>query len=630
MTIKIQGDKITFPDDSEQTTAYDGSSGGGVPEAPIDGKEYARKDAEWVEVTGGDAVVFRGELLANQTVAGSTMTKVNLDTSSIDTDSALVDGKFKPSVAGYYQVNGAVGAYCVPPSDNTNVTLFKNGVVYSSGSQISMVGLNSARSVVSDVIYLNGTTDYLELHGFVTSTGTTAIDSSDANTFLSAVLVTGGTGTGGSGGGSYTPEPMVWEDKSADKEPSVKYTNTNNVPLYVSLRSYANIADTGNYFTFKMDDFEIGGSGSQKAIAWNTNLFIVPAGSTYEVILSGTCQITRWMEASMPVAVGTGGKTVAFRAKLSSDQTGFSSSTWGKVNLDTAPIDTDNALIDGKFQPSVAGYYQVSGTARQQCTPPATQIVTGIYKNGVITVAGSEVTTTLESARSIASGLIYLDGKEDYIELYVLLGGSGSLAINSSIHNTNLSAVLVSGGSGGSIWTEEDGKAVYDGDIEVNGVTVGTGNGNNQNAILGDGAGSSLTTGFNDTALGYYALNNATDGNNNTAIGTTAGSTLTTGSNVTCIGYSAQPSSPDKNNQVNIGNDAVEETRLAGRVQFRSYPDIGTSPSAPNMFISVSGHVYQSTAVFYSTQEVDKMLAIKDKLIEKLSARLDAIEKKVK
>ena len=197
MTIKIQGDKITFPDDSEQTTAYDGSSGGGVPEAPIDGKEYARKDAEWVEVTGGDAVAFRGELLANQTVAGSTMTKVNLDTSSIDTDSALVDGKFKPSVAGYYQVNGAVGAYCVPPSDNTNVTLFKNGVVYSSGSQISMAGLNSARSVVSDVIYLNGTTDYLELHGFVTSTGTTAIDSSDTNTFLSAVLVTGGTGTGG-------------------------------------------------------------------------------------------------------------------------------------------------------------------------------------------------------------------------------------------------------------------------------------------------------------------------------------------------------------------------------------------------------------------------------------------------
>ena len=36
MTIKIQGDKITFPDDSEQTTAYDGSSGGGSTPTPED------------------------------------------------------------------------------------------------------------------------------------------------------------------------------------------------------------------------------------------------------------------------------------------------------------------------------------------------------------------------------------------------------------------------------------------------------------------------------------------------------------------------------------------------------------------------------------------------------------------
>ena len=62
----------------------------------------------------------------------------------------------------------------------------------------------------------------------------------------------------------------------------------------------------------------------------------------------------------MPVAVGTGGKTVAFRGELSANQS--VTSTWTKVNLDTASIDTDNALADGKFQPSVAGYYQVNGS----------------------------------------------------------------------------------------------------------------------------------------------------------------------------------------------------------------------------------------------------------------------------
>ena len=45
---------------------------------------------------------------ADQTVVNNAWTKINLDTASIDTDSALTDGKFKPSVAGFYQVNGSV------------------------------------------------------------------------------------------------------------------------------------------------------------------------------------------------------------------------------------------------------------------------------------------------------------------------------------------------------------------------------------------------------------------------------------------------------------------------------------------------------------------------------------------
>ena len=35
-------------------------------------------------------------------------------------------------------------------------------------------------------------------------------------------------------------------------------------------------------------------------------------------------------------------------------------------------------------------------------------------------------------------------------------------------------------------------------------------------------------------------------------------------------------------------------------------------------------------SAYYSAEEVDKKLAIKDKLIEKLSARLDELEKRVK
>ena len=60
------------------------------------------------------------------------------------------------------------------------------------------------------------------------------------------------------------------------------------------------------------------------------------------------------------------------------------SNTWTKVNLDNASIDTDNALVDGKFQPAVAGYYQVSGAVNQYCDPSSTSTVSAIYKNGEI------------------------------------------------------------------------------------------------------------------------------------------------------------------------------------------------------------------------------------------------------
>jgi hypothetical protein len=46
--------------------------------------------------------------------------------------------------------------------------------------------------------------------------------------------------------------------------------------------------------------------------------------------------------------------------------------------------------------------------------------------------------------------------------------------------------------------------------------------------------------------------------------------------------------------------------------------------------MDVNGRIHKALNTTYSTEEVDKKLAIKDKLIEKLSARLDKLEKKLK
>ena len=55
-----------------------------------------------------------------------------------------------------------------------------------------------------------------------------------------------------------------------------------------------------------------------------------------------------------------------------------------------------------------------------------------------------------------------------------------------------------------------------------------------------------------------------------------------------------------------------------------------TNTRAPNLTMGSDGNIQRSTTLTYSTQEVDEKLAIKDKLIEKLSARLTKLEKRIK
>ena len=111
---------------------------------------------------------------------------------------------------------------------------------------------------------------------------------------------------------------------------------------------------------------------------------------------------------------GGGGETVAFRGELSADQSGITSATWTKVELDEASVDTDNAFADGKFMPSVSGYYQVNGGIRSSSTL-ASRTVAGIYKNGSGIAEGSSVDSEA-SYGSVVSDVIYLNGTTDYIE----------------------------------------------------------------------------------------------------------------------------------------------------------------------------------------------------------------------
>jgi hypothetical protein len=108
-----------------------------------------------------------------QTISSVTLTKVQLQTEEFDTNSnfdSTTNYRFTPTVAGYYQISGAVA----DNSSGTNhvATIYKNGAEFKRGNQINYSGISPTQSVVSALISFNGSTDYVELYVYMTLSST--------------------------------------------------------------------------------------------------------------------------------------------------------------------------------------------------------------------------------------------------------------------------------------------------------------------------------------------------------------------------------------------------------------------------------------------------------------------------
>jgi hypothetical protein len=70
--------------------------------------------------------------------------------------------RFRPVEAGYYQVNAQL-TWSVAPGNGSKLAIYKNGVEHAA---YACYAQNAPVFVLSDVIFLNGTTDYLEMWAF--------------------------------------------------------------------------------------------------------------------------------------------------------------------------------------------------------------------------------------------------------------------------------------------------------------------------------------------------------------------------------------------------------------------------------------------------------------------------------
>ena len=135
---------------------------------------------------GGTGPAFRAYRSGNQTISASTGTKVAFNAETFDTNNnfdSTTNYRFTPTVAGYYQVNSTVAF----TTGAGQLGIYKNGSLYQTGIEVTYNGSLGGHLPVTDIVYCNGSTDYIEIYVYLT-TGTT-ISSGETNTSFSASMV---------------------------------------------------------------------------------------------------------------------------------------------------------------------------------------------------------------------------------------------------------------------------------------------------------------------------------------------------------------------------------------------------------------------------------------------------------
>lgn len=143
-----------------------------------------------VSAVGPSVSAYRAT--SNQTFTTGTTVKVQLNAEDFDIGGCFdstTNYRWTPNVAGYYQVSFAVAVGASSGMANVQTHLFKNGATIGMGSYVPSVSTNDTVTVGSKLVYMNGTTDYLET--WIYANGTGPYVKFGASTFMTAHFVRG-------------------------------------------------------------------------------------------------------------------------------------------------------------------------------------------------------------------------------------------------------------------------------------------------------------------------------------------------------------------------------------------------------------------------------------------------------
>jgi hypothetical protein len=128
--------------------------------------------------TGPAFSVYQG---TQQSVTSGVYTKIAYTVENFDTANCFdstTNYRFTPTVAGYYQINQVM--YGIGTSMNyLQSAIYKNGVIYANTLSAPQAATNSA-GMISILVYMNGSTDYIEGYGLVSASSSPIIGATGA------------------------------------------------------------------------------------------------------------------------------------------------------------------------------------------------------------------------------------------------------------------------------------------------------------------------------------------------------------------------------------------------------------------------------------------------------------------
>lgn len=166
------------------------ASSSDIADGAITSAKLASSSVTQPKVNGGVAgtgPAFSAYQSSATSLSNGAYTKVLFANESFDTNNNFASSAFTPTVAGYYQLNSAVG-FVNGQTTRSRIVIYKNGSQASAGVDFASAS-GTYDIMVSSLMYFNGSTDYAEIYVYQSSGSSQNTDTSSYNTYFNGAMV---------------------------------------------------------------------------------------------------------------------------------------------------------------------------------------------------------------------------------------------------------------------------------------------------------------------------------------------------------------------------------------------------------------------------------------------------------